>query len=208
MRFYLTNTWRSVLNVKHFHLRCQSTAASSRLINADKIFLKDCYSTFRFDELVSMSRQLKNSMLHTSGSTNLNGQKVGILCSNNYTYFISLLAVWLANGVPVPLNKSFTNNYLEYFLNDSDARLVVNGVSAAFDAEDKTKATMSMLNTLNIPVITLKEAEYFKANQVPQLDGKEQLDLLFNDIKLNSTNHDEALIIYTSGSSGPSKGKF
>ena len=110
--------------------------------------------------------------------------------------------------MPVPLNKSFTNNYLEYFLNDSNARLVVNGVGAAFDDEENAKATMNMLQKLNIPVISLKEADYFKTNQVPQSDGNEQLNLLFNDIKLNSTNHDDALIIYTSGSSGPSKGNY
>lgn len=56
-----------------------------------KIFLFDKYSKFSFEKLIDLSTTLGNNLLFKLNKTDLNGEKVGIYCNNNYTYLISIL---------------------------------------------------------------------------------------------------------------------
>lgn len=173
----------------------------------NNIFLKDRYNQFKFNELIYLTHRLRDSILDSQQKSDLQGQKVAILCSNSYSYFVSLLAIWLANGVPVPLNKNYSLNYLEYFLKDSNAKLIINGRDLLETSKTENSFSEYFFKKQNIPVLTIMEAEFYRrcmTEYVP--NSKYSVENFFKDINFSKSNFNEAMILYTSGSSGPSKG--
>jgi acyl-CoA synthetase (AMP-forming)/AMP-acid ligase II len=79
-------------------LVCYSTAGSN---SNSKVFLNDKFSSFTFDEINRLSSKLSSDLLASLNKNDLQGEKIAVLCANNYTYLISVLAVWMANGVPL-----------------------------------------------------------------------------------------------------------
>jgi len=90
------------LNAIFRHTRSSSSSSSSTSIfkpkfldkNIDKkIFLFDKYSKFTFQRLIDLSNILCNDLLINLKKSDLDGQKVGVYCGNNYTYLISILGL-------------------------------------------------------------------------------------------------------------------
>ncbi len=99
---YTSRTRRFLTNPKNFSIK---NSAQNVQNSNSKIFLKDKYSSFTFDELNRLSTKLSSDLLASLNRNDLQGEKIAVLCANNYTYLISILAIWMANGVP--LGKSF-----------------------------------------------------------------------------------------------------
>lgn len=55
------------------------------------------------------------------------GDRVALVTPSKLPFLIGHLGVFLAGGVPLPLNPRFTREELRYFLSDSGARLVIAG---------------------------------------------------------------------------------
>ncbi len=181
-------------------LQQKSSILPSSSSTNDKIFLTDSFHQFKFNELVYITHQLKNAILTFNDKQNLNGKKVAIICSYNYSYFVSLLAVWLANGVPVPLNKGVNETILDYLVKDSQASLIIKGEDLIESVQDNTQSDLALGKHI-IPVLKINEHEYFNGlNYVP--DVMYNPETFFNDIGFSKDNHNEGLVIYTSGSSG------
>ena len=98
-------------------------------IRSNKIFLRDDHGEFSFKQIDKLSKRLSHDILKSLDMPDLNGEKVGVYCNNNYTYLMSLLAIWHSNGVPICLSKLYPMNYLDYFMNDSKCKLIINGVA-------------------------------------------------------------------------------
>lgn len=94
---------------------------------SNKIFIKDDYGELSFTQIDKLSKRLSNDILKTLDKSDLNGERIGVYCHNNYTYLMSLLAIWHSNGVPICLSKLYPTNYLDYFMNDSKCKLIING---------------------------------------------------------------------------------
>jgi acyl-CoA synthetase (AMP-forming)/AMP-acid ligase II len=99
-RFYRANSLLSFS--KHL-----STSNSTSQNANSKVFLLDKYSSFTFDELNRLSTKLSSDLLASLNRNDLQGEKIAVLCANNYTYLISILAIWMANGVP--LGKTYVS---------------------------------------------------------------------------------------------------
>jgi len=169
--------------------------------HSTKVFLTDKYAKFTYANLGTLSKSLSNEILASLNTSDLNGAKIGVYCSSNYTYLISLLAIWQANGVPICLSKLYPLNYIEYFLNDSNCKLVINGHSTT-DTPDLSEMAVS-LKKKNIHNYALNEASFFT-----QITGEKTPETgQSSHVRLNSFGREkEALILYTSGTSGPPKG--
>lgn len=192
-------------NLGRFNLKLVRSIYTKDLqINNSSVFLCDSYKQFKFNELICLTHRLKDSILEARKTQDLNGENIAILCSNNYLYFVSVLAIWLANGVPVPLNKTYSPNYLAYFLKDSKSTLIVNGVNA-FDAS-KHSSSEQFLNRQDVPTLQFKDEDFYKKWNHEELGSKYCVKSFFREINLSKSNHKNGLILYTSGSSGPSKG--
>lgn len=191
-------------NPTRFNLKLVRSIYTKDLkINNNSVFLYDSYKQFKFNELICLTHRLKDSILDARNTQDLNGENIAVLCSNNYLYFVSVLAIWLANGVPVPLNKTYSPNFLAYFLKDSKSTLIVNGVNA-FD--NSNASNEQFLSQQNIPTLQFKDEDFYKKWNHEQMDGKYCVKSFFREINLSKSNHKNGLILYTSGSSGPSKG--
>lgn len=195
----LTNNHSSI---KYFYR--YSSLLTNQQINNDKIFLNDNYGSFRYESLISMSFNLQKQIQNEKNFKP--GDKIAILCSNNYTYLISLLAIWLANGIPVPLNKTFTTNSLEYYLNDSHTKLVIKSLDHIdYAKQQKQKSRIHNLSDkLSIPILNLNESEFYIQNT--SLSNPISVDSILREINFDKNNHNDALLLYTSGSNGLAKG--
>jgi malonyl-CoA/methylmalonyl-CoA synthetase len=174
----------------------------------EKTFLHDRYSSFTYKKLLSLSNHLSQGLLNSLNKTDLNGEKIGVYCSNNYTYLISILAIWLANGVPFCLSKNYPIHFIEYFLNDSKCQLIINGTepTSSISPDSNENEFSSMLKRKNVLNYKLPEAEFYTSEASPTNGVNNLKDLIHF---LNSSERkraQESFLLYTSGTSGPAKG--
>ena len=194
----------SLLSTKTSHF--QTNYANKNI--DQKIFLFDKYSKFTFEQLIQLSTALRSDLLRCLDVNDLGGKKIGVFCNNNYTYLISILAIWQANGVPFCLNKQYPNSFIEYFLNDSKCELVINGMNVADEAHDRETALTfdAMLKQKNVVNFELAENEYHQQNCAKVSQEKRSLTDLVKFLGGNEQKSKESLLLYTSGTSGPPKG--
>ncbi|WP_231914097.1 class I adenylate-forming enzyme family protein [Rhodococcus sp. LB1] len=148
-----------------------------------------------FEQFVAVSRQF-SAFLDSVGV--VPGDRVGVYASNRLESFCFLLGIWMAGAIAVPYNLSVPRGPLRHAVEDSDPTLIVvadseveliqdvcDGLGGAerILAVGPNAATAGATWTWH-DVTTLPERDEI----VPRLDG------------------DEALLMYTSGSTGIPKG--
>ena len=164
--------------------------SNDRHINLNKIFLKDKYTTHSFSQILNISKCLsKNLLSNLNNKSDLNGDKIGVLCSNNYSYLCSILAIWMSNGVPFCLSKLYPDNLIDYFVNDSKCKLIING----------TDRKILSCNNYN-----LNESEFYKSSSMNFIKQEAIIndlkDIVFSNDRINKQK--PILLLYTSGTSG------
>lgn len=168
----------------------------------DKVFITDRYRSYTYGEIVKLSERLSRSL--NSAGNGLKSQRVGIYCSNTHSYLISVLAVWMANGVPFCLNKRYPARFIEYFLDDAECRLVVNSVKEPNPASEDTEFDR-MLRRKKIVNFKLAETVPVSGGDDDASPRTMNYEKLMHQLCEDEKKR-EALLLYTSGTSGPSKG--
>ena len=111
------------------------------------------------------------------------GDRIAMLTPNNVQYVVSQWAVWMCGGVCVPLCQSHPASTLSYYIQDSGAKLLL--------ATPDHRSTASELN-VDVHIVDNKETENANKDEFP----------VVNDYPSTSA----AMILYTSGTTGPPKG--
>ena len=174
-----------------------SFSQSINVLNSNKVVLHDKYSDFTLPQLNSLSKELSKNILNNRNCSDLKGERIAVLCANNYTYLVSLMAIWEAGGVPLGINKNYPLNLIEYFLTDSNCKLVINGITPEEQASENEKLThlLDKQKVFNYKVI---ESDYYKSSCAnKETDDKDSLEY-FRGL-LNKDLEKESLILYTSG---------
>ena len=134
-----------------------------------------------------------NKLAHALIASGLKtGDRVAVQAAKSNTQLALYVATIKAGGVYLPLNTSYTAHELEYFISNAQARLVV--------VDEKAKqAVTPIAKAQGANLLTLNEDE---SGTLPAL--AEQQAAQFEAVARGS--EDLAAILYTSGTTGRSKG--
>lgn len=168
---------------------------------------------WRFGDLDRLSNSLAVA-LQQRGL--LPGQRVALVLQNMPQFWLAQLAVWKAGGIVVPLNPMFKARELEYYLHDSGAVALI-ALTSYCQPDVRQVVAQSQVHTL----ITTHDLDMLGAGPRPAslrdietATPPDTLDLLelcaaypdAADPHVPLTPDDIAYLVYTSGTTGPSKG--
>ncbi|RZF44784.1 hypothetical protein LSTR_LSTR000736 [Laodelphax striatellus] len=176
----------------------------------DKVAVKDHHGLYTYSSLLQAS--LKLSKEYGEILQGRSGERVAFLCPNDSAYIFALWASWINGQIAVPLSPLHPQSMLEYFIDDSSARLLVTTdeyVARLEPISIKKGIKLVVLdNSLRDGVIkhTTGKREG-KENDIEFKEGCEAItpDQIFH-LSKQFYNENDALIIYTSGSTGMPKG--
>uniref|UniRef100_A0A2S2NNQ0 Acyl-CoA synthetase family member 3 n=1 Tax=Schizaphis graminum TaxID=13262 RepID=A0A2S2NNQ0_SCHGA len=130
-------------------------------------------------------------------------ERVAILCPNDASYVVAQWASWMSGQIIVPLSPLHPAAMLEYFINDSDAKVIL--TTAQFEnivrplAEKFNQKYLLLEDHITLDFKPLGKTSFEENNKVEMLT----IDNNITDEQFFDSN---AMIIYTSGSTGSPKG--
>lgn len=150
--------------------------------------------------------------LATRGTTK--GDRVGIYLQNIPQYALALLAVWKLGAIAVLLNPMYRRAELRKLIDDSGAT----GIICTDTAVDETRDTLEgstiewIISTSERHFQTRSDPRVFPSIERPVVSADGDLTQLITEFDGKSepgielTQNDVALLVYTSGTTGPPKG--
>ncbi|XP_025207423.1 acyl-CoA synthetase family member 3, mitochondrial isoform X1 [Melanaphis sacchari] len=159
-------------------------------------FGEHTYSSI-FNSSVTLSKIIEKS-LHGEIQ-----ERVAILCPNDASYVVAQWASWMSGQIVVPLSPLHPASMLEYFINDSDAKVIL--TTAQFEnivrplAEKFNQKYLLLEDHITLDFKPLGKTSFEENNEVEMLNTD-------NNISDEQFFDSNAMIIYTSGSTGSPKG--
>jgi malonyl-CoA/methylmalonyl-CoA synthetase len=174
--------------------------------HSNNVALIDHSSTYTYGQLYSLSRQLSRRLIplsqqqkSTDDASNKRSIQIGVLCPNDVSFIVAMWASWMVGATVVPLSSHHPPASLAYFLNDAQCRGVIVGDDRS---NDLIKTTLTNNSQVDIPIININK----KNLSVTAANEDVSDDLLLSTTNIDRTERSNALIIYTSGTSGKPKG--
>lgn len=165
----------------------------------DKTFLYYEDESLSYRDMNLQSNQVANGLLDLGVSK---GEKVGLLLANHPNYILIRYALAKMGGVLVPINTALKGEGLTYIINHSDISTLIIGEQFW----PNVKEVMDRLKQLKRIIIAAAE-------KPPDYDFAPPLNLFIDLISANVEApeieikpDDMAVILYTSGTTGPPKG--
>ncbi|KAL4090060.1 hypothetical protein QTP88_024965 [Uroleucon formosanum] len=130
-------------------------------------------------------------------------ERVAILCPNDASYVVAQWASWMSGQIIVPLSPLHPSAMLEYFISDSDAKVIL--TTAQFEdivrplAEKLNQKYLLLEDHITMDFKPLGKTSFEENDKVEMLN----IDNNISDEQFFDSN---AMIIYTSGSTGSPKG--
>jgi len=212
-RVILLSLRKNLFNLKP-SFRC-SFSTSSRPIyyesvsrHTNNVALVDQSSSYTYGQLYSLSRQLSRRLIplgqqqqqkSTDDSVNKRNLQIGVLCPNDVSFVVAMWASWMVGATVVPLSAHHPPASLAYFLSDAQCRGVIVGDEKS---NDLIKSTLSAHSQVDIPIVHINKKSLVSANINEDVNN----DLLLSTANIDRNEWNNALIIYTSGTSGKPKG--
>ena len=145
-----------------------------------KIALTDDQGQYSYSDLARRAADVATCLL--DGRTDLQEARVAFLISPGFEYTATLLGIWWAGGIAVPLGLQYPPAELDYFLGDSDPGLVI----ADHEFQQRIQ-----------PLAETRQIRFLATDQLSS--GNQQALPKIRDER-------RAMILYTSGSTSRPKG--
>jgi acyl-CoA synthetase (AMP-forming)/AMP-acid ligase II len=174
--------------------------------HANNVAFIDHSSSYTYGQLYFLSRQLSRRLIplsqqqkSTDDISNKRSVQIGVLCPNDVSFIIAMWASWMVGATVVPLSSHHPPASLAYFLSDAQCRGVIVGDDRS---NELIKTTLTNNSQVDIPIININKKNL--STTVSNEDVSD--DLLLSTTTIDRTERSNALIIYTSGTSGKPKG--
>jgi malonyl-CoA/methylmalonyl-CoA synthetase len=118
----------------------------------------------------------------------LAGERVALLCAPGHDFVTALLASWRAGALAVPLHPAHPDAELAYFVEDSDARVIVT-------SPEHAEACRRLASRNGAREVTVTRHASASSTRAPSSDASDM-----------SVATSPAMMVYTSGTTGRPKG--
>ncbi|CAG9859455.1 unnamed protein product [Phyllotreta striolata] len=159
----------------------------------DRVAIRDKIARYTYANIFLSANELSKEITKIcNGRTN---ERVAFMCSNDVNYVISLWAIWLSGQIAVPLSSLHPKNALLYYANDCQSKLLLSSPEYVELMKSVSTNTGTTLHVLDDKLsLNCAQKNY---NTQADLEG---------GLPLNFYNDSNALILYTSGTTGSPKG--
>jgi len=133
-----------------------------------------------------------------SGLNFKKGDRIILMNSNRLASLLGIYAVMNVGGIAVPISTKSTKAEIDYILNDSNSSILITDENYDYSQLENTKKLQSIIS------ITFSETSFQENKQIIQFNPDKSFAELNELPKISPA--DNALILYTSGTSGDKKG--
>lgn len=158
----------------------------------DRVAIVDSNGSHSYDRLLCLSQSIESSILKRTGRTDLSGHCVAFLCPNDVSYVATQWAIWRNGGIAVPLCNSHPISMYDYMIEDCNASIVISSNEYAAKLEPIAKK-----NEVDLMFLTDVNQDHHGASS-KELTAVENSEQCWDER--------DALIVYTSGTTGRPKG--
>ncbi|XP_050498376.1 malonate--CoA ligase ACSF3, mitochondrial [Diabrotica virgifera virgifera] len=160
----------------------------------DRIAIRDRIASYTYANIFMSANELSKEI--TSLCNGRTGERVMFMCPNDVNYVITMFAIWMSGQIAVPLSPLHPKNVLLYYANDSNSKLLI----SAPEYSELMQKVVSINTNSKLHVLDEKmKLNCAQKTNYTQSDLEGGLPTQFYD----SSN---ALILYTSGTTGSPKG--
>jgi acyl-CoA synthetase (AMP-forming)/AMP-acid ligase II len=171
------------------------TVYRSALDNPDKIAVIDSKGRYSYSHLLSSSVQLRDKLLSVTDDKQKSANKrIAFLCNPDASFVIAQWTCWLSQAICIPLCKDHPQSLLDYYIDDAKCSHLI--VSPEYE-----KLLRPLADKFKIPLIILTNKDIELGKQKIKSSNEQELDVF-------SKNSNDALILYTSGTTGKPKVKI
>lgn len=166
----------------------------------DRVAIHDNIGSYTYKDVLLKSTALSKKIMEFYNGSDKQ-ERIGFLCSNDVTYVIAQWACWASGNIAVPLSPHHPPALLSYYLQDCEASLVI-------ATENHRDLLNKVVDSTGLPTIILEEKECRSDDPTPNEFKAMPFDSIIGKyIKpVDYYSKKNALILYTSGTTGKPKG--